>query len=157
MPDTKRQIKILGSGPAGMAAAINLAKSGFNTAVYEQRERPGAHFYNGWQILENYSSPVDALRELELMNINSEFYYKPESSIDFFDNRLRRFPLSGKKPFGYFLKRGTDPDTLDTALYNQAKNAGVEFHFKTRIIDSEADIISGGSVYASGIAKETVF
>lgn len=157
MPSTKRQIKILGSGPAGMAAAINLAKNGFNVVVYEQRERPGAHFCSGWQILENYSSDNDALKELESMNINPEFFYKPESNIDFFDSRLRRFPLRGKKPFGYFLKRGTDTDTLDTALYNQAQNAGVEFHFRTRINAQKADIIAGGSVHAAGITKEVVF
>ena len=153
----QKVIKILGSGLAGMTAAINLAKHDYQTVIYEKREKPGAHFHNGWQILENYSSKVDALQELESMYINPNFFYKPKTVVEFFDSRLRQFQLKAKKPFGYFLKRGTAADTLDSALYNQAVHAGVEFRFKTRIHPREADIISGGPVQASGIAKEIVF
>ena len=157
MSDVNKEIKILGAGPAGLSAAINLAKSNFKVSVFEHQEKSGAHFHNGWQILENYTSKTDALDELKIMGIAPDFFYLPRSDIDFYDSRLRKYPLSGKKTFGYFLKRGPDSDSLDTALYNQAVDAGVNVHFNTKISLKEADIISGGSVHATGIAKEIVF
>lgn len=157
MPDNQKEIKILGAGPAGLSAAIHLAGSDFNVTVYEQRDKPGSHFHNGWQILENYTSKTDAIEELKVMGISPDFFYLPKSDIDFYDSKLRKYTLRGKNSFGYFLKRGTAPDSLDSVLFNQAEKAGVKFQFKTKISEKDADIVSGGSVQATGVAKEIVF
>lgn len=151
------EIKILGSGPSGLTAAINLARNDHKVTIFERKGKPGAHFVNGWQILENYSSKINALSDLKTMSVEPSFFFKAETSIEFYDSLLRKFHLTGKKPYGYYLKRGPGEDTLDTALYNQAINAGVNFQFNTRIDPANADIISGGSTYASGVAKEITF
>ncbi|MFC1554788.1 NAD(P)/FAD-dependent oxidoreductase [candidate division KSB1 bacterium] len=153
----KKEIKISGGGPSGLSAAINLARSGYDVALYEQRKKPGAKFNNGWQILENYSSRIDVLDELKQMNIDPDFYFLPQNSVDFFDNRLNSFRFKSKKPFGYYIKRGTNEDTLDSYLFNLALDSGVRIHLNTKIDPQETDIIATGSRYAAGISKEIVF
>lgn len=157
LDSNQKHIAILGSSPSGLVAAINLAKHGYSVTVYEQKEKPGARFLNGWQILENYSSHTDVLSELSTMNLAHNFDFHPKNTMSFYDSRLRQYDLSSKNPFGYFVKRGIQKGTLDTSLHEQAIQAGVTFHFNSRIDIKEADIVSGGSMYASGIAKELVF
>ena len=157
MSDKNGNISILGAGPSGLSAAITLAQNGRTATVYEHREYPGAKYKNGWQILENYSSDIDALTDLQLMGIQPDFYYHPQYAVDFYDSRLREFSLSSKKPFGYLVKRGGDTDTLDTALYRTARQLGVLFNCNTRIQPMNVDIIGGGSSFVSGVSKEIVF
>ena len=54
-------VRILGAGPAGLAAAINLAHAGFPVEVFEKRHDCGARFHGDLQGLENWSRPTDAL------------------------------------------------------------------------------------------------
>jgi len=157
MPIKKSKITILGAGPSGLSAAIYLAQNDFTVTVCEQREYPGARFKNAWQILENYSSNIDALEELQLMGLQPFFFYSPQRSVRFFDSKLREFHLTSKKPFGYFIKRGGAVDSLDSALFRMAQQSGVQFKFLTRINPNDADIIAGGSTYISGVSKEIVF
>jgi len=153
----KKHIRILGAGPSGITAAITLKNHEYNVTVYEQKEKPGDRFTDSWQILENYSTSTDALQELKSMNIASEFLCCPQSEITFYDSKLRSFPLKSSKPFGYFVKRGSGPDTLDTALHHQALNCGVEIHYATKISPEDADIVATGSKHATGISKEISF
>ena len=140
-----------------MSAALNLAINGYSVTVHEQKGAPGARFSNGWQIIENYSSQMDALEELNSMHIAHNFDFVPQSSMQFFDSHLKEYVHTADRPFGYFIKRGPDAGTLDSSLYGQALQAGVNFYFDSRIDPADADIISGGSLLASGIAKEVVF
>jgi len=157
MDNTRKHIRILGAGPSGMTAAVNLKKHGFDVTVYEQKSVPGARFSNGWQILENYSSTVDALEEVRAMNIQPDFAHTACREIDCFDSKLRGFHFSGTLPYGYFVRRGSQADTLDSALHRQAIDAGVTIAYNTTVKPADADIISNGSRYAAGISKEIVF
>ncbi|MFZ5632428.1 MAG: FAD-dependent oxidoreductase [Bacillota bacterium] len=38
-------VAVVGAGPAGLAAALQLAKSGFSVTVLDRHPRPGGHFY----------------------------------------------------------------------------------------------------------------
>ncbi|HSE86787.1 MAG TPA: NAD(P)-binding protein [Candidatus Binatia bacterium] len=44
MSDTKRAIDVVGAGPAGLVAAINLAKAGFAGTLHEAAPRVGHRF-----------------------------------------------------------------------------------------------------------------
>ncbi len=151
------QITILGGGPSGLTAALNLSKLGYEVIVLEQKSRPGERFRNGWQILENYSSKIDALEDLRSMNLNTDFYRLSRNEISFFDSKLNKFAFKSKKPFGYFIKRGPGEDTLDSVLHRQAVSSGVKIRYNTVGTVEEADIISTGSKYATGISKEISF
>ena len=51
----KQIITIAGAGIAGMTAAINLAKAGFEVEVKEMRSEVGARFDGDFQFLENWT------------------------------------------------------------------------------------------------------
>jgi len=157
MDKNNRNIRILGSGPSGMAAAITLLKDGCNVSVTEQKKLPGERFNNGWQILENYSSKEDALTELQSMDISNSFFYKAVSDITFYDSALRPFEFHSKKPFGYFLKRGPADDTLDSVLHKQARELGVTISYGQKGNIETSDIVAAGSTHAAGISKEIAF
>ncbi len=157
MISSNKIIKILGSGPSGVAAAINLAREGIDVIVYEKNDEPCARFNNGWQILENYSSRIDALEEMIQMNIGTNFFHRGYKKIDFYDHRLKKYPMKGEKPFGYYVKRGPEEDTLDSAMHRIAVDSGVEIKYGEIISETDADIIAGGSRYATGVSKEIVF
>jgi len=59
-----RYIKIAGAGPAGLTAAINLAKSGYKVGIFEKNNNAGARFHGDLQGLENWTKEEDALKSL---------------------------------------------------------------------------------------------
>ncbi len=72
-----RAVRIVGAGPAGLAAAIHLLRSGRNVELFERRETVGARFIGEWQILENYSRRDDVLEELKRIGIETDFDLRP--------------------------------------------------------------------------------
>ena len=64
-------IKIAGAGPAGLTAAINLAKAGYQVEVFEKNHDTGVRFHGDLQGLENWSRERDIIDELHDMNIKS--------------------------------------------------------------------------------------
>ena len=82
--------KIIGAGPAGLAAAINLAKNGYEVKVFEKNKDCGMRFRGDFQGLENWSSPADILTDLTKMNIKTNFWNKPIYHSEFYDYKLNR-------------------------------------------------------------------
>ena len=70
-------IKIAGAGPSGLTAAINLAKAGYDVHVFEKRSDTGKRFHGDLQGLENWSSDLNVISELEQMNIHVNFDCAP--------------------------------------------------------------------------------
>jgi flavin-dependent dehydrogenase len=66
-------VKIMGAGPAGLAAAITLARHNYEVVVYEKRSDCGARFRGDLQGLENWSSRVAILDELRTLGIEPNF------------------------------------------------------------------------------------
>ena len=54
-----QRIRIAGSGPAGMTAAINLARAGLPVTVFEKHPDSGQRFQGDLQGLENWSGNGD--------------------------------------------------------------------------------------------------
>jgi flavin-dependent dehydrogenase len=152
-----RTVTIAGAGPAGLAAAIHLRRSGIPVAVFERRETVGARFIGEWQVLESYSRREDALEELRGMGIEASFEHVPATWAHLLDDRGRKLAVRSRAPYGYFLRRGVEPGTLDRALEAQAKALGAEIHFGRKLAPEEADIVATGPGPADGIAKEIAF
>jgi flavin-dependent dehydrogenase len=135
--------RILGAGPAGLAAAITLARAGRTVDVYERRHECGARFSGDLQGLENWSSPVDAIAELRDNGIDADFHHGAVfHAVQ--TNGVRDDRLSFDRPGLYLLKRGTAADTLDQSLKRQALAAGARLHFGASIDPDSADIIATG-------------
>ncbi|MBW3002382.1 NAD(P)/FAD-dependent oxidoreductase [Candidatus Woesearchaeota archaeon] len=141
----KKEIKIAGAGPAGLSAAINLAKAGYKATVYEQNSDVGFKSNGDFQGLENWTTDEDTLKALKRMNIKPLFKYTPMKSFEMYDYKSRKYLLKSKKPICYLIQRGNAKGTLDASLKKQALEAGVKIIFKKRLPESKADIVATGA------------
>jgi flavin-dependent dehydrogenase len=152
-----KPIVIAGAGPAGLSAAIHLRRCGVPVEVFERREDVGARFIGEYQLLESYSRKEDARDELVQMGIEMNFELHPAHWARLFDDRGRGASVSSERPYGYFLRRGSEEGTLDRGLEAQARSLGATIHFGKKLTAEEADIVATGPGPADGIAKEIAF
>ena len=152
-----KPVVIAGAGPAGLSAAIHLRRSGFPVEVFERRDDVGARFIGEYQILESYSREEDARDELAQMGIELNFDLRPAHWAHLFDDRGKTFPVTSARPYGYFLRRGTEPGTLDRGLAAQARGLGAVIRFGKKLSPQEADVVATGPGPADGIAKQIAF
>lgn len=135
------RVQISGAGPAGLSAAINLAKAGFEVDVFEKNNEVGGRFSGDFQGLENWSEDNDSLERLKEMNVDINFHHHPFSKFTIY-NGNKKLDFSCKKSAFYLVKRGSVTGSLDQGLKEQALNYGVHIHFNKTIPGSEADIIA---------------
>jgi flavin-dependent dehydrogenase len=151
-------IKIIGAGPAGLSAAINLAKKEYRVIVYEKNPDVGMRFHNDFQGLENWSTDEDVMNLLQSMSIDIEFFNKPFYS-GFLYGPSTNAEIKSRKPFFYLVKRGSDQDSLDSSLKKQALELGVHIIFNSALNEQAGDIIATGpknpKIFAAGITFRT--
>lgn len=136
-------IKILGAGPAGLAVAINLAKTGRRVEIFEAKTDVGLRFNGDFQGLENWSEAVDVLDELKNEGITADFDFTPFKEFYLSDGRNEQ-KVTSEKPAFYLVRRGNLPGSLDQALSNQALAVGATINFNSRLSEAEADIVATG-------------
>jgi flavin-dependent dehydrogenase len=151
-------ITIVGAGPAGLACATALAKSGRRVVVREWHASVGHRFHGDFQGLENWSSDQDVLHELNASGIAPTFDHVAVFQGTLFDSRSVSYSVRSSRPLYYLVRRGTAPGTLDHALLEQAIAAGVDVHFGDRVatIDGPA-VLACGPRSADAIAAGYVF
>ena len=154
-------VKIMGAGPAGLAAAITLARHNVDVIVFEKAQDCGTRFRGDLQGLENWSSKVDIIAELEDMAIDINFDCTPFSTIEAISPTGSPTTFSADSPIVYLVKRGSQPDSLDQGLKRQALALGVNLRFQSQVSESDVDIVAAGpdsrAIYAidTGIVFET--
>lgn len=154
------RVQILGAGPAGLSAAINLAKAGYDVHVFEKNEDVGGRFHGDFQGLENWSDDEDVISCFKNMNMNINFECTPFSKLSI-SNERKMWDFNCNRPAFYLIKRGTMEESLDQGLKTQALDSGVKINFNETISENEADIIATGpiknEIYAAakGITFET--
>jgi len=153
-----KDVKILGAGPSGLTAAINLAKGGYRVDVYEKKEDVGMRFHGDIQGLENWSEKEDILEQLRDMNIDIDFDCDPFSKVSV-TNCSRIKEVSSKRPLFYLVKRGSFQGTLDHSLKLQALRTGVNIHTQKTLLPSEANIVATGPIPRKvvGIVRGIIF
>ena len=153
-----KKIEIVGSGPAGLVAAINLARAGCKVTVYEEKSEVGHRFHGDFQGLENWSSEEDAAVLLERLGIQINYTCQPYSELTVFDANLNKRIIRSQRPLFYLVQRGNAPGCLDYGLMEQATRSGVEIVFNKRVDKLEkGGIIGIGPRAADAIAKGIVF
>ena len=138
-------IQIGGAGPAGLAAAITLAKAGRRVLVHETQAEVGNRFDGDFQGLENWTSRQDVLDQLRELGISTEFAMLPCDRGYAFDAWGARYDLTSSKMLFYVVERGAGAGSLDTALLEQARGLGVEVRFNSRL-----DHLVGPGILAVG-------
>ncbi len=138
-------VTVVGAGPAGLACAITLARSGRAVIVREWHRQAGTRFHGDFQNLENWSDERDVLDELRAAGIETTFEQQAVFSGIAFDAHHNSHHVRSARPLYYLVRRGRDQGTLDSVLLNQAIAAGVE----VRRID-RVESVTGPAVLAAG-------
>lgn len=139
-----KPVSIAGAGPAGLTAAIVLARAGVEVEVYERSDRLGARFPGDLHGIENWSSDRDFIDELGAMGIAPTFDYTPYRRV-LIGTRRSMHTLHSTRPMFYVVSRGDQPGTLEGSLAEQAIRAGVAIRFQSRKAPDEVDIVATGA------------
>lgn len=131
--DSNGPVEVIGAGPAGLAAAITLARGGRRTILHEAQHRVGHRFAPAdLQGLENWSTSRDVLAGLREAGLDTGFEYRAFSQGVAFDAWDRAYPLASGSPLVYLVERGPGPRSLDSVLLAQALALGVDVRFGSR-------------------------
>jgi flavin-dependent dehydrogenase len=152
-------IKILGAGPAGLTAAINLSKAGYSVEVYERQSDVRVRFHNDIEGLENWSKKIDVLEEFSEMNLDINFDHAPVTSLIGVAPDSKQYEIKTRKTMIYLVRRGVMSGTLDHGLKEQALSCGVRIQFNRQMNERDVDIIATGPVHGrmAAIAKGITF
>jgi len=138
-------MEIVGAGPAGLAAAITLARAGHRVVVHEAHREVGYRFQRDLQGLENWSCDDDVLDEFRSFGIEPTFDTRPCRQGTAYDAWHNAYRIDSKRPLFYMVERGPGPESLDSALLVQAQALGVDVRFGSR-----RERIDGSGVLAIG-------
>ena len=108
-------VEIAGAGPAGLAAAIILARAGRKVIVYEMQKEVGHRFGGDFQGLENWSTTEDVLATLAALGLATDFNAMPCRKGTIFDAADKRYEIKSNDPLFYMVERGPGPGSFDTA------------------------------------------
>lgn len=143
--NTHEPIAVVGAGPAGLAAAITLARARYPVVVHEAQSEVGHRFRGDIQGLENWSEPGDVIEEFATLGLSTDFAHHPCYQGFSFDAWGKRYRIRSPAPLLYLVERGPGPASLDSALLNQACALGVEVNFNSRLshLDHQGVLATG--------------
>ena len=138
-------VNIIGAGPAGLTAAIVLARNGCPARVFEMAADVGTRRNGDFQGLENWSSEQDIADLLAECGLETNFLCEPYHGGKIFSPGMQPVRIRSDRPIFYLVRRGSFPGSLDMGLKEQAQAAGVEIVFNRRL-----DVGSGSGIVGTG-------
>ena len=152
------KIDVVGAGPAGLVAAVNLAKAGFAVTLHESAPRVGHRFHGDFQGIENWTTEDDVRKFLKRINVEINFRFEPYSGGIFYSPTLKRREIRTREPLFYLVERGGYDGCLDFGLLRQAEEVGVNVVLNSRSWNVDhGGVIAVGPRGADVIAKGIVF
>jgi len=141
----KKDISIYGAGMSGLVAAINLAKEGVDVTVHDKEPVYGGDsMYNP----STHCTPIDRKKTSDYIGIDISPVFNPLITMPFYLHDTRsNAPHSGL----YSVERGNRPTSLDTLLYKQAIDLGVNFEFKSMLKKKDISELPKDTIIACGL------
>ncbi len=156
---SNKKVFIQGAGIAGLTSAIVLATKGYDVEILEKRKSIGATFRGDFQGLENWTSSKDILTFLKEIKIPTDFQYEPFFECSYYDQYLNKYHLKSTRPGFYLIQRGSMKNSLDTFLFEYAKDLRVKVNLNHPGFFQNPNIIATGARYSilivTGINFET--
>jgi flavin-dependent dehydrogenase len=151
-------VNIAGAGPAGLTAAIVLARQGRKVRVYEKHPDVGHRFHGDFEGLENWSSKEDITELLKEVGIKTNFLFVPYSKVWVHAPGMNPVEMKSAKPAFYLVQRGAGATAFDLGLKEQALSAGAEILFNRKLERRDGGtIVATGPRYANMVAFGITF
>lgn len=148
--------RIAGAGPAGLSAALLLARAGVRVELREKRADVGARFRGAVHGIENWSTPASFGRFLAELDPALEAVATPCHDLSFCDDeRVRR--VRSAEPLFYLVQRGPQSGALEATLLQLARAAGAEVRFGACFEPGETDLDATGPRSEQRFCVETGF
>jgi flavin-dependent dehydrogenase len=148
-----KRVEIVGAGLAGLTAAVNLAREGYEVVVYEKERKiggiPSAR-------PDPAGSPFGLSRLKGYIGIDISPAVKPvvRSSLMLWGRKVEMKPRPAL-PL-YMVERGSRKSSLDSFLYRKATESGVKVEFG-QPFETRKDFMDlpAGSIIATGLERRT--
>ncbi|MBM3281986.1 MAG: NAD(P)/FAD-dependent oxidoreductase [Candidatus Diapherotrites archaeon] len=139
-------INIAGAGLGGLTAAVLLSEK-FDVHVYEKNGNIGKPGGDDIEAVRNYGMGYDQIKFLHDNGIILK-HTKPITKIVKYAPSGKSMTVHSENgPLFHAFMRGPNKLSVESQLFEQAKERGVKFSFNTRKNYNEVDIVATGSVY----------
>ena len=152
-----KAVRIAGAGPAGLSAAITLARAGVPVEVHERGPRPGCRHHFDFQAIENWSSDEDVLAELRGLGLDLDMPRHPVRELHLMCGDDDVVRTKTERPLAYVVQRGPGAGTLDDALARLAARLAIPIRCHSKLDGTDADIWATGPSGATGIVAGYTF
>lgn len=139
-----RPIRIAGAGPAGLCAALALARAGVPVELREKRAGVGARFAGAVHGIENWSTPACFTARLAEWGIELGATLTPCHELMLCGERRTR-TITAALPLFFLVRRGADAGCLEQALQARALDAGAKVSFRATFAPGEAELDATGA------------
>ena len=142
---SKKEALIYGAGMSGMVAAINLVREGYRVVIREAEDSyGGSKIYNP----STHVTPIDVAKTSAYIGIDvSPVFHEVIECPAYLHDTKFMFPVY--EVFG--VERGDRPGSLDTLLYRECLESGVEFEFSAPLRADDVPHLKPGTIIACGL------
>jgi hypothetical protein len=146
-------VRIAGAGPAGLCAALLLARGGVTVEVREKRGTVGARFRGAVHGIENWSTPESFGERLGAWGLDLGAALNACHELTLCDEDSCR-TIRSTQPLFYLVRRGSEAGALEATLLELARDSGVTVKLGATFAPDEIDLDATGPSSARRVCAE---